>query len=201
MWCCLNHNSLYMDNIIDKKDKLFINEKSFETGAWLQNPADKFYLYSEGYKQAGNIIYAHVKNIGDNNTLVYPIVFVFRQCLELKLKELITLGYRHLAIFDQTFPNNHNLVCLWVIYRKKILPKIDSSINSEMLDGVERLIQEFQREDTNSSNFRYPIKKGLDRKPSLQCQTLDLENFLVAINKLIAFFDWQWDMIAEKPLN
>jgi hypothetical protein len=183
--------------MFDKDDKLFTNEKSFKTGAWLQNPADKFYLYSEGYKQAGILIYNHVVNNPDkNNTLVYPIIYVFRQYAELQLKELITLGYRYLGLWDKTFPDSHDLGGLWAIYRKNILPQVDRSINNEILDRVECLIQEFHREDPNSCNFRYPVTKGRVRKPSLHRQTVDLETFMAVMKKLIVFFEWQWDMIA-----
>lgn len=98
------------------------------------------------------------------------------------------MGYSHLKRYDQTFPYSHNLVCLWAIYRKEILPQIDSNINSEILDRVEDLILEFQREDPNSFNYRYPITKGRDRKPTLQRQTVDLENFFAVMNNLITFF-------------
>lgn len=74
-----------------KTDKIFKEESSPSTGAWIANPADKKFLYSEGYKEAALSIIEKCKESGFwNNILVYPLIFLFRHYLELRLKELIT---------------------------------------------------------------------------------------------------------------
>jgi len=45
--------------------------------------------------------------------------------------------------------------------------------------------------------FRYPVTRGPNRKDSLNRETIDLNNFKNVIDKLIYFFDWQWDMISH----
>lgn len=184
------------ENLPNKADSIFRVEKSPDNGAWLKNPANKFFLYSEGYKEAGKKLWEFcMENQFYSNTLIYPLVFNYRQFLELRLKELIILGYKYLDS-DKDFANEHSLIKLWNTYRHEILPNIET-IEKEILDNVERIISQFNTEDPLSMSFRYPVTRGPNRKESLNRDTIDLDNFKNVINKLIYFFDWQWDMISH----
>ena len=76
-----------------KDDKLFIDETDSSKGAWIKNPAGGFFLYSEGYKNAGNLLLDKCLEQGSDNytrnSLVYPMIFNYRQYIELTLKNLI----------------------------------------------------------------------------------------------------------------
>ena len=62
-------------HIPNQEDKLFIEENNSEYGAWLRNPANKFFLYSEGYKEAGKQLFEFcINNKFYSNTLVYPLI-------------------------------------------------------------------------------------------------------------------------------
>lgn len=186
------------EDLPSKKDKLFKDEDDFGTGAWLKNPADKFFLYSEGYKEAGNRIYEFcIGNPFYNNTLIYPFIFNYRQFIELRIKELLIMGYKYLGDSISDFPDEHSLIKLWGIYRNELLPNITTTIEVEILDNVEKLIIEFHNEDPKSMYFRYPVTRAPKRMPSLTRTTIDMANFKIVIDKLIYFFDWQWDMISQ----
>ena len=62
---------------------------------------------------------------------------------------------------------------------------------------MERIINQFNAEDPKSMSFRYPVTRAPQREESLNRRTIDLENFKNTIDKLIYFFDWQWDMISH----
>lgn len=98
---------------------------------------------------------------------------------------------------DGDFPDEHSLTKLWNIYRNELLPQIDRSIKKDTLDNVEKLINEFNSIDPKSMSFRYPVTKGHNRENSIKMPTIDLENFRNSMNKLMYFFDWQWDMISH----
>lgn len=184
--------------LLTKTDVLFRDEVDMNTGAWLKNPANKFFVYSEGYREAGEKLYQFcIENPFYNNTLVYPLIFNYRQFFELRLKELILMGRKYLEVIDADFPDEHSLLKLWNIYRNELLPHIESSIDKDELDNVERIISQFNTEDPKSMSFRYPVSKAPERKESLNRRTVDLENFKNVIDKLIYFFDWQWDMISH----
>lgn len=183
----------------NQQDRLFKEEESSNTGVWLDNPAsNKFFLYSEGYKEAGKRLYEVSKESSFyKNLLVYPMVFSYRQFIELRLKELIIMGYKYLDMHGSDFPNTHNILELWRIYRENILPSIDNTIEKDILDNIEKIINEFHNEDPLSFAYRYPVTTGPARMPSINRKTLDIENFKIIIDKTIHFFDWQWDMISH----
>ncbi|MBP8994491.1 MAG: hypothetical protein QM293_10580 [Bacteroidota bacterium] len=184
------------ESLPNKTDSIFKDEVNPDYGAWLKNPANKFFLYSEGYKEAGKKLWEFcIENRFYANTLIYPLVFNYRQFLELRLKELIIMGYKYLDT-EKDFSDEHSLIRLWNTYRNEILPQIEQ-IEKDILDNVERIISQFNSEDPQSMTFRYPVTRGPNRKDSLNRETIDLNNFKNVIDKLIYFFDWQWDMISQ----
>jgi hypothetical protein len=186
-----------MENNLPKgNDILFKEEVDQNYGSWLQNPANKFFLYSEGYREAGEKLYEYIiGNTFYQNTLVYPLIFNYRHFIELRLKELILLVNRYLDK-DNDFADIHNLNTLWETYKKEILPHI-TDLDSKMVRNVERLINQFTNEDPDSMHFRYPVSKSPSREKHIKRNTLDLRNFKEVMDRLIYFLDWQWDMIAH----
>lgn len=183
-----------MSDFPDKTDKLFIEESNPINGAWLQRPADKFFLYSEGYRQAGDVLFKQYTTTEFHGQfLVYPIIFNYRQYIELRLKELITMGYKYIGVKND-FKDIHDLNKLWDTYRNEVLRNI-FEVDANTLNNVERLINEFNVIDPGSFSFRYPVTKGPNRKATLNMRTIDLKNFKDKMDKLARFFEYQWDMI------
>ena len=179
-----------------KNDKLFKAESSPDVGAWLKAPANKFFLYSEGYKSAGDTLFEHcIANPFFNNSLVYPLIFTYRQFVELKLKEIITMGNK-LNEIAEDFPDEHNILKLWKLFRYEIYPNI-SSENKELFDNAEKILEQFHLEDPHSMNFRYPLTKGPIRRDSLNRDTIDLKNLKDVIEKLYNFLNSLWDEISH----
>ena len=179
----------------NEKENLFIEERSFETGSWISNPANNFYLYSEGYKLAGDLVYNEMKNNSkNNNLLIYPLVFNYRQHIELCLKKLVNLGYEKLKI-NKVFLEIHNLEKLWFQLRNDILINFNNKIESKYLDNIERLLIEFNSVD-NACAFRFPIKTKRDNYgKALEIDTIDFENFKIVIDKIIYYLDVQYEII------
>jgi hypothetical protein len=180
----------------NNQDTLFKDENDSNYGSWLQNPDNKFFLYSEGYKKAGEQLYdLCITNSFYLNTIIYPLVFNYRQFVELRLKELILMGYKYLNK-PNDFADEHSLIKLWNTYKNEILPLIDT-IDQAIIINVERIISQFNSEDPDSMSFRYPVSRGPIREKHIKRNTIDLKNFKKVIDKLIYFFDWQWDNISH----
>lgn len=182
-----------MNDFPDNTDTLFKEELDPKRGAWLKNPSNKFFLYSEGYKKAGDVLFSYcIANEFYSNFLVYPMIFDYRQYIELRLKELITMSYSYLSIVGD-FKDIHDLKRLWSSYRNDLLPNIIDE-DATLLDNVERLILEFNQIDPGF-NFRYPVSRRPNRQETLKMDTIDLQNFKTTFDKLASFFEYQWDMI------
>jgi len=112
--------------------------------------------YAMGYKRAGDILVQYVANNDwDQDFLVYPITFLYRQYLELRLKELILIGS---ALLDKdiTIPKTHNLVSLWRQTRPNIEAVWPGSKTRVYLNLVEDRLKELCDLDSGSYAFRYP---------------------------------------------
>lgn len=181
----------------EANDTLFreFNE-DYHHNAIIRSGVSKFFLFSDSYKTAAIKLFEQLDgNAFSANTLVYPIVFLCRHFIELRLKELIS-GINYSLSEKYSFPDGHNLDTLWNTY-KSLVPKAGESFVPEkkVLTNAERLIKEFNLVDPNSMCFRYPVDKSADRNPSLTMTNLDLENFRLTMEKLFNFFDTQSDLI------
>ena len=95
----------------------------------------------------------------DRSTLVYPIIFTYRQFLELSLKYLIaTFGY---TVGVEANWSTHSLSELW----KRFVDVLDGYGVSDPGGAdavVAEIVAEFAKVDPNSFAFRYPVdRKGV----------------------------------------
>lgn len=144
--------------------------------------------YAEGYKSAGDIIVKYViKNKCYQDFLVYPIVFLYRQYLELRLKELIRVSSWLLGQ-DVKVSKTHNLLALWDRARpniEKVWP--DSEAKGVLITIGDRL-RELSVIDPESEAFRYPeSKKG---KPTLvEVEHINLKHLMDVIQGISNVLD------------
>ncbi len=147
-----------------KGDRLFVSAADWENNACLNLGGPTFSLYAQGYRKGADIIVQKVKETGwDQDYLVYPVCFLYRHFLELRLKELINLG-RQLFKGQTGFPENHKIDDLWVECRL-FLEKAWPAGEKTDLDTVEECMKEFVSVDRSAQAFRYPQDK--QGKPSL----------------------------------
>jgi hypothetical protein len=170
-----------------KDDKLFTTAEDWWNNACLNYSRDGWTLYALGYKDAADLLVSHVEDGGrSQDTLVYPILFLYRQYLELALKELIR-DARILEEIDEPFPKTHRIDELWRICQT-LLRQISSDEPIEYLDEIGRLIGEFSKVDPTSMAFRYPEDR--DGNPSLPgISNINLRNVKEVIGKIAIILD------------
>lgn len=85
------------------------NEPDWWNNACLKVGHDEFYRYADGYKRAANILVDHVdQNNCDQDFVAFPVLFLYRHYIELKLKEIIQKG-RQLLDEEGTYPTHHDI--------------------------------------------------------------------------------------------
>src|SRR5260370_29182350 len=92
-----------------------------------------------------------------HDSLVFPIVFMYRHYLELRLKQIIRDGNLFLGN-PSIFPKHHQIDRLWREC-KVILKQVEPKVLDQDLEAVEERILEFSTNDPGSMAFRYPIDK------------------------------------------
>lgn len=88
-----------------KGDELFKPDIDWKNNACLNFSHDMSEIYISGYKSAGDILVEHVKQKKRNQDfLVYPIGFLYRQYLELRLihkfEFFLILWYTMVGVMD-----------------------------------------------------------------------------------------------------
>lgn len=119
--------------------------------------------YEQGYLMAAQQVLTRIVNTGsDQDFLVYPLVFLYRQYLELQLKLVLHLG-RELYGGRGAPMNTHSLTALWDVavgYIHRTWP--DDRQNTTPIRAD---LEEFNCLDRGSYAFRYPV--GTTLEPSL----------------------------------
>ena len=140
-------------------DILFRSDNDPQSDAWLNWALTGWDAYASGYLEAANLLSEKVLETGQRtDTLIYPVAFLYRHYLELRLKELITQG-RKLLAGEPTL--THALDVLWNSVRL-ILEKVWPNGPTIDLDAVENVILQFHHLDLGSQAFRYPVDSKED---------------------------------------
>ena len=134
--------------------------------------------------RAGDLLVEHCVTHGDQNTLVFPVIFLYLQYIELRLKDIIQNGNWFLGK-SEGIPTHHRIDDLWIKCRD-ILDEMDKDELERLskdgrnkretdLDAVQEDINKFSEWDPSSHAFRYPVYKN--GKPSISASELRNINF------------------------
>jgi hypothetical protein len=171
---------------------------------WAQG---QWYGYEEGYRRAAHVLYEHIAATSTGmDTLVFPLIYLWRHAIELQLKKVIANG-RRLRDVVPHIPKTHDLVRLWKLAQTEITA-LDEAVIPET-EVVDHVLDELQQLDPEATGFRHPEdNKGqpnLTSPPSL----LDLDNvqeiltdvhtFLECANAEISQrLEWMHEMAAQE---
>jgi hypothetical protein len=114
-------------------------------------------LMMEGYREAGDImVRASERDRHLRDMLVFPIIFNYRQFLELSLKyQLSTHGH---SVGTQPNWQTHDLDTLWISF-VDMLGKYGTSDPDEADPILGEIVAEFAKIDPQSYSYRYPVDK------------------------------------------
>jgi len=182
-----------------KRDVLFKSDSDWWHNACLNFNGIDINAYAVGYKQAADFLVERVSQERRyQDTLVYPIAFLYRQYLELRLKQLILAGRELLDIQSSQENLHHGIDKLWKQCRS-MLGRIHPDENLDYLDDIERYIAEFARVDPSSTAFRYPTDK--EGNPSLEgLSHVNLRNLSETMEKIAILLDgasFNFDMLLQ----
>lgn len=122
---------------------------------------DQLNAYATGYKDAGDIVADHaIRHRYGLDTLIYPILFLYRHYLEIRIKEIIQQGNRLLR-GKAPAPHGHRLINLWEACSRIITKVWPEEESGESVRSINRCIRELSRVDPTSEAFRYSrLRKG-----------------------------------------
>lgn len=169
----------------DENSHVFLRGEPSRRVAWIPKDSAQWHRYACGYKEAAERVYESWIALSDDS-LVFPIVFLYRHYVELRLKELLQSAERYLDL-PREWQCNHNIVDLWG-HLAQLLPRIFPDEPGADLRNAGRLIRELSEVDPFSFHFRYP--EGKDARQHLDnLERLDIVSFADAMRRLSAFLD------------
>lgn len=190
-------------------NKIFINQGKQDELAIIgqSDTAEQYYNYAVGYLSAADelinsLLMFKPQNIHSPlplsflehhlrenlNTYIYPICFLYRQYLELTLKDIYSrLTNDTIEEQNKLFATiGHTLKPLWQKV-KNLLYKYIPDIDREELNKVDNYILQFSDEDPSSTKYRYPISlKGKLNNPNIR--KINITNLKDKMNEIESFF-------------
>ena len=165
-------------------------------------------LYILGYQMAAERLVEAIRDEREPpDVLIYPIVYLYRHYLELRIKEICRLAMR-LDHQDGNPMWGHDLEALWSTTLQLVqeLPALEDEDLSD-LDFATHVIKAFANLDPRSTTFRYPDQiqgenplDGLERINVARLSSMvkeasaSLEGLAAWLAQLL---EWEYDMLAE----
>lgn len=152
---------------MDKNEDIFSARKEdWWNNACLnfQQGGNSWTIYSMGYKSAADILVNYIdKNHTEQDTLLYPIIFLYRHYLELIIKDiLIDIGKIQNLKYDL---NQHKLSKYWKEIKEQCPKIFKDPIPNDYIESIEIVINQLELVDQKSDAFRYPCHR--DGTPTL----------------------------------
>ncbi|MCP5195925.1 MAG: hypothetical protein H6974_03900 [Gammaproteobacteria bacterium] len=168
-------------------EPLFKSDSDWHNNACLNFQGDMSYGYIEGYKRAADALVTQVNETGiDQDFLVYPIVFLYRQHIELLLKRIIN-NSRQLLNNESGYPKNHKIDNLWHLV-KDLARQVWQEKDPEEFKLIDHIIKELSEADPESMSFRYPEDKN-GKKSNPDILHINLRYFGQTINEISSILD------------
>lgn len=169
-----------------KGDRPFIQSASRQHNALIEPSAHgRLVMMMAGYKRAADLLVeCGEADRFDRDALVYPIIFNYRQFIELSLKHLIaTYGP---AVGIKAIWNKHDLSELWKAFTK-LLDGYGCQDVEETDPVVAEIIAEFSKVDPASFSYRYPVDTKGNPIP-ITHEELDLKALADVMHALEGYF-------------
>jgi len=176
---------------------------------------------SGAFKQSGDmIIEQHLASSGTrDDELLFPVLYLYRHSIELRLKDFLFLGLR-MDFFDEKVVDEildpkkgligqHRLCALWKRAKELLVHSYSEDTQVEI---VESMIHELHRIDKDGQTLRYDrIKTTLRlRRPRFKSSnksksqnayqipdTFDIVNFQTSMNSLFEYLETRYDGILD----
>ena len=137
-------------------DKLFTTASAWEGNAYIDRHGHgRLVMMMTGYKKGADLMVQRASDDrSDRDALVFPIIFNYRQYLELSLKYVIATYGRTVGV-DPMW-NTHSLTALWVSF-VSVLDGYGAWEPAGADQVVGEIVAEFAKVDPRSFSYRYPV--------------------------------------------
>ncbi|MBN9585727.1 MAG: hypothetical protein J0G34_10060 [Afipia sp.] len=162
-----------------------------ESDEWQQNARvtkgvhSRLVIMMTGYKKAADLLVEKSQRSGyDRDTLVYPIIFMYRQFIELELKYLVSTYGSRVGVTANW--KSHDIAFLWSEF-VKVLTAYGVNDPDQTDSVVRSIVAEFAKVDPGSYSYRYPVDIH-GREIPLGVEVLNLQALKDVMDGVGAYF-------------
>jgi hypothetical protein len=174
------------------EDRAFVEVHPLYGARVAERTDERLYRMITGFREAGDLLVEQGElEPYRRRNLLYPVIFTYRQSLELHLKYLL-MAYGPLAGEAPDFPN-HGLKRLWLKCKRVILFFEGDHEPAETFEAVEGRLAEFDAVDPGSDAFRF-AHNTRGEPTILPCETVDLSNLrtvMASLHNVLECIDYQ----------
>lgn len=143
--------------------------------------------YIGGYKDAADQLIENNFKYPNVDILMFPILFLYRQYLELVMKNIIIRHYEKNAEIAQAIIKNtkHNLLSVW----EQVKLILHEDLTQEQKETIENILISFHKYDSGSTNFRYYFDMKLESTlpEKFSVNLIELQNAMERIDDILYF--------------
>jgi hypothetical protein len=181
-----------------KMSNLFRNVRPFVVSK------NSWCIYADAFKRAAELIIESVEDTYDKNITIFPILYLYRQYVELTIKEIISYGKYMQG--DNTQQGGHDLLSLWRSarsYIQKTNEKLSGEEYEKSMSKLENYIKKLHKLDPTSQATRYPCvkSKNLPNGSTLSFSNsetiINLDDLLKEINEVSRLFNVFTNAMAD----
>jgi hypothetical protein len=164
------------DLLAEDPDWWFVACLNFQKGDW--------YGYTEGFKEATNVMFQHIAHTHTHqDLLVFPFALCWRHHIELVLKKLI-IDLKIWLGETGDFRPTHSIDGLWK--EARLLLERWGHASDDDLHNVEKVLAQLHQLDPTAEHFRYPLlRSGSPTLPSLG--RLHIRRFHEAMSRVASY--------------
>lgn len=152
---------------------------------------ERMYWMKEAFKEAADLLSLQAEeNHYEKRKFVWPIVFCYRQYLELALKEVIAKYGEHVEPEVKANWKSHRFEQLWASCKSVIggaLLEVNVDDIPE-IQALESFVNEFREVDGGSYSFRYPTDTN-GKLVEFPFESIDLANLKRIMEGIYTFLD------------
>jgi len=177
-------------------DRLLRWDKDYHFNACVNCIGPTLATVAHSYREGADAL-AHAVRKGDAtlDCVILPIVFLYRQYLELSIKDLIETA-RGVEGRGSGYPQHHRLKELWAEAKGLIRQHYGQDTPPE-IDYIDPCIEEVHKHDPESFSFRYPT----DKKGNVNLcgvSHINLRNLYETMDRMASFLDCIGGDLAQK---
>jgi hypothetical protein len=192
-------------------DILFADShEDWQLNACIEHWGDVDRAYIIGFRSAAfQLTNSMCQNPTDQDSVVYPILYLYRHHIEMQLKSIIRLA---MEILGEEVSNKlrkkleqHDLQTLWKVIEPKLDPICKRAklpqLPLEERQGINAYMQQLNDNDPKGVSFRYGRERDMSRTIGEGVVRINIRSFAVCMEKLSRYLDglngWLEDMATD----